>query len=126
MSRVSTPATVSITATALDDPRVSCARQEGVLVRLLPEAASCLLQAVVVEKLVSAPGMGSATTAEQDPVLARDVSRLDALQRHLRTIFWMHRLPVYRARIREIYDSASSGDPTSGAPVPTTLSTLAS
>jgi hypothetical protein len=30
---------------------------------------------------------------------------VDALQRRLRTVFWMHRLPVYRARVREIYDS---------------------
>ena len=53
-------------------------------------------------------------SAKQDPVLAKDVSRLDALQRRLRTIFWMHRLPVYRARVKEIYDSASGEHPSSG------------
>ncbi|BDA47931.1 hypothetical protein COCOBI_11-1880 [Coccomyxa sp. Obi] len=78
------------------------------------QPAGAATTAVIVEKLVSALGDSSATTAEQDPVLVRNVSRLDALQRRLRTICWMHRLPVYRARVREIYDSASDGDPSSG------------
>ncbi len=46
--------------------------------------------------------------------LASDMSRVDALQRRLRTIFWMHRLPVYRARLRDIYDSMYGGGPNAG------------
>lgn len=42
------------------------------------------------------PGSGESGLA------GRDASYLDALQRRLRTIFWMHRLPVYRMRVQEI------------------------
>ena len=73
-----------------------------------------LPQDVFVEKLMSTLRDGSATAANHDPVLARDVSQLDAMQRRLRTIFWMHRLPVYRARVLEIYDSTYGGGPPIG------------
>lgn len=72
-------------------------------------------------QLRGAPGDDDDVSAEMDgseAQLARDVSRVDALQRRLRTVFWMHRLPVYRARVREIYDSVyGKGAPAGDQPV---------
>lgn len=61
-----------------------------------------------------APLSAGTNTAELEAELAGDAFQLDTLQRRLRTIFWMHRLPVYRARTRQIYDNAAGTSATAG------------
>jgi hypothetical protein len=58
------------------------------------------------EVQAGAAGMPPGGAASQPSLVARDASYLDALQWQLRTIFWMHRLPVYRARVREIFEGS--------------------